>query len=285
MAADINNNQQGNKNNDDFGLPKAEFKPIESTTNNRWLKLTVIIIGAVIMIGGVLVVWLFQRPSQNKKPDFMADTLESHQEEEEEMEDEIIQPDNDQAVERPTTELPKPKPVDVKEQISKEAKEKDLRISSKKISEKLPDNQAKDKKSVEDSDEEALDELDKISDSFIAKPEHKPSSFIEQLRAGEFEHKKTGKVAQVEDAEPIEILNKPQGRYYIVIESYVDFDLAMDSAKKLAKTGEHVKLFRTYQNDLSFVRLAIAHELSIAELKEKLAAYKEHYPDAWIVKY
>ncbi len=86
MAADINKPQ--NDNNSGFGLPKGEFKPIESTENRKWLRTTLIIAGVVLLVGTGIVFWLFKHHAGNK--DFMSSTLQRHQEEDEEFKEETL---------------------------------------------------------------------------------------------------------------------------------------------------------------------------------------------------
>lgn len=62
MATHHDDQSQQEANNN-FGLPKAEFKPIEISKSNKWLKITATIVGIVLMVGVGVVYWLFQRSS------------------------------------------------------------------------------------------------------------------------------------------------------------------------------------------------------------------------------
>lgn len=86
MAVDITKSQ--NDNTGGFGLPKGEFKPIESTENRKWLKTTLIIAGVVLVIGAGLVFWLFKHHAGHK--DFVSSTLQRHQEEDEEFKEDTL---------------------------------------------------------------------------------------------------------------------------------------------------------------------------------------------------
>jgi hypothetical protein len=86
MAADINKPQTDN--NSGFGLPKGEFKPIESTENRKWLRTTLIIAGVVLLVGTGIVFWLFKHHGGSK--DFMSSTLQRHQEEDEDFKEEKL---------------------------------------------------------------------------------------------------------------------------------------------------------------------------------------------------
>ena len=67
MATKDNQPRQGTNNND-FGLPQAEFKPI-AAGGSQWLKITIIILAVVLVIGGGIVYWFFFRASANKPTD------------------------------------------------------------------------------------------------------------------------------------------------------------------------------------------------------------------------
>jgi len=69
-------NQPQKETNHDFGLPKTEFKPIAPRGSHKWLKITAIVMGIVLVVGVGVVYWLFQRsPSANN---FIANTLKTH---------------------------------------------------------------------------------------------------------------------------------------------------------------------------------------------------------------
>lgn len=276
MAAETN--KPRDEKNNDFGLPRAEFKPIETTGNNsRWLRATLIIASILLVIGVGIVFWLFQRPSTGAKKDFLANTLEGHQaEDEQEQDDELEDQSMASDVAKSTTDLSKTKTIDIKE--NKDIKEAKVMKPAKK-----PQGIASSStgEGSTDSDEGALEELDKLSDSFIAKPEHKPSSFIEQLRAGEFDHTRAGN----EEEPPIMTITAPKGLYYVIVASYIDMDLAMDYAQKIAQKGPHIKLIMPGK-DKYFVRVAIVHEKTFEEANQKAQELKGEYgKDIWVMKY
>ena len=78
MATHDDQSQQETNNN--FGLPKAEFKPIETNKSNRWLKIIAIIVGIVLIIGVGVVYWVFQRSSPAAAR-LTSSKLKNHQEE------------------------------------------------------------------------------------------------------------------------------------------------------------------------------------------------------------
>jgi hypothetical protein len=52
-------NKFANENNDQFGLPTPEFKPVESPGNKRWVKITILIAGITVLVGAGVITWLF----------------------------------------------------------------------------------------------------------------------------------------------------------------------------------------------------------------------------------
>ena len=52
-------NKFANENNDQFGLPPAEFKPVESPGNKRWVKITILIASITLLVGAGVITWLF----------------------------------------------------------------------------------------------------------------------------------------------------------------------------------------------------------------------------------
>eukprot|EP01132_Coremiostelium_polycephalum_P000331 gene331-423_t len=263
MSADTNKPQ--NENNSDFGLPKAEFKPIESTGNSKWLKITIGIAAIVLVIGIGVVILLFQRSSSTHTPDFMANTLENQRLEEEE-----------EGIEPTTTDVIVPGDA-----MKSKAEVKDHKSN---VVKKAQENNAS---PADDSDDAALAELDKISNSFITKPERKPSSFIEQLRAGEFNQKHVEKEeAPVEEEAPITLIHAPKGLYYVILVSHIDKDLSMDYAQKLTQqNGVHVKILLPTAGE-HFSRVAIAQEKTYEEAVQKATALKVIYGEKlWIKKF
>ena len=71
-------NNQPRKTNSDFGLPQTEFKPI-AEGGSRWLKITAIITGIVLVIGlGVFYVFFYHTPTAPPKETYpVQETYES----------------------------------------------------------------------------------------------------------------------------------------------------------------------------------------------------------------
>ena len=51
-------NQSSQDKNKDFGLPQAEFKPIEAE-GGKWLRITAMIVGLVLIMGAGILYWFF----------------------------------------------------------------------------------------------------------------------------------------------------------------------------------------------------------------------------------
>ena len=83
----------------------------------------------------------------------------------------------------------------------------------------------------------------------------------------------------------IEVLNARTSRYYVVISSAVDGDLAMDYAKKLSKAGIASKLIPPFGKS-KFHRLTIADHDTWAQAQADAESKKGTYGDAvWVIKY
>jgi len=61
----MNRNNETNTDNN-FGLPRAEFRPLEANSNRKWLRVTLMIAAAVLLLGTAIVWWLLQGTLKNK---------------------------------------------------------------------------------------------------------------------------------------------------------------------------------------------------------------------------
>ncbi len=61
----MNRNNEMNTDNN-FGLPRPEFRPLEPNGNRKWLRVTLMIALAVILLGTAIVWWLLQGTLKNK---------------------------------------------------------------------------------------------------------------------------------------------------------------------------------------------------------------------------
>jgi cell division protein FtsN len=75
------------------------------------------------------------------------------------------------------------------------------------------------------------------------------------------------------------------GRYYMIVGSFVDGDLANDYAKNLAGEGHQAKIIEP-AGTRKFYRLSVKDAGSIADLNTELEAMRAKYGEnVWIVKY
>jgi len=105
-------------------------------------------------------------------------------------------------------------------------------------------------------------------------------------RVAEEERLKLEAAANAKPAEgTIETLADRTGRYYVVVSSSVDGDLAMDRAKKLSASGKSTKIIPPF-GKWKYFRLCIADFDSFAGAQSNADASKAEYGDAlWVLKY
>lgn len=83
----------------------------------------------------------------------------------------------------------------------------------------------------------------------------------------------------------IETLSERTGRYYVVVSSSVDGDLAMDRAKKLSAEGKSTKIIPPF-GKWKYYRLAIGDFDSFASAQSNADASKGEYGnELWVLKY
>jgi cytoskeletal protein RodZ len=83
----------------------------------------------------------------------------------------------------------------------------------------------------------------------------------------------------------IEALTAPTRRYYVVVSSAIDADLAMDYAKKLSEKGVSSKIIPPFGKS-KFSRLAIADHDSYASAQSNADAVKADFGNAvWVIRY
>lgn len=81
----------------------------------------------------------------------------------------------------------------------------------------------------------------------------------------------------------VETISSPTGRFYIIISSSVDGDLAMDYASKLAKEGNNVKVIEPSTTQL-FSRVSIDDFDSWDQAVSASDSYSS-YGEVWVLKY
>jgi cytoskeletal protein RodZ len=83
----------------------------------------------------------------------------------------------------------------------------------------------------------------------------------------------------------IEALTAPTKRYYVVVSSAIDADLAMDYAKKLSEKGVSSKIIPPF-GKTKFSRLAIADYDTFQNAQSAADAAKADYGNAvWVIRY
>ncbi|GHN01332.1 hypothetical protein WSM22_28210 [Cytophagales bacterium WSM2-2] len=107
-----------------------------------------------------------------------------------------------------------------------------------------------------------------------------------QARLAEEERQRREAAANAKPAEgTIETLSDRTGRYYVVVSSSVDGDLAMDKAKKLSATGKSTKIIPPF-GKWKFYRLCIGDFDTFASAQSSADASKSEYGEAlWVLKY
>lgn len=75
------------------------------------------------------------------------------------------------------------------------------------------------------------------------------------------------------------------GRYYVVVASAIDMDLATDYAKKLAQEGKNAKILAPKGNN-KFHRVAVGDYENLAGAQEDLSDFRSRYGnEVWVVKF
>ncbi|EMR02889.1 SPOR domain-containing protein [Cesiribacter andamanensis] len=75
------------------------------------------------------------------------------------------------------------------------------------------------------------------------------------------------------------------GRYYVIVGSFIDSDMAADYAVKLSKQGHNVTIIEPV-GDRKFYRLGVKEGDTFSQLSEELDTYKSTFgQDIWVVRY
>lgn len=80
-------------------------------------------------------------------------------------------------------------------------------------------------------------------------------------------------------------ISQRTGRYYVIVGSFIDGDLAADFANRLAKEGQQAKIIEP-SGTQKFYRLSVNDAESISDLQANMDNMKAKYGEnIWIVKY
>ncbi|MEQ9467971.1 MAG: hypothetical protein RLN88_11205 [Ekhidna sp.] len=83
----------------------------------------------------------------------------------------------------------------------------------------------------------------------------------------------------------VETVTSPTGRFYIIASSSIDEDLAMDYARKLAKSGINVKLVKHHANELPFHGVSLGDYATWDQAVNASSSFTGFESGVWILKY
>lgn len=111
----------------------------------------------------------------------------------------------------------------------------------------------------------------------------------EERLAQEAADREAARLAAEEAAKPkigtVETITARTGRYYVVIASDIDGDLAMDFANKLTKTGVSIKIIPPYGTS-KFHRITVDNLDTWAAAENRANELKSEYGEnVWVIKY
>jgi septal ring-binding cell division protein DamX len=94
-------------------------------------------------------------------------------------------------------------------------------------------------------------------------------------------------LAAIEAAKPgtIEMLTRATGRYYVILSSSIDDDLAMDSAKRLAKKKINIKILETHDAKHTYFAVSPGDYDTRAEAEAAIESFSTHGNGLWVLKY
>ncbi|GAB4229198.1 MAG: hypothetical protein Tsb0034_00790 [Ekhidna sp.] len=82
----------------------------------------------------------------------------------------------------------------------------------------------------------------------------------------------------------IETVSNPTGRFYVIVSSSIDDDLAMDYARKLSNEGRDVKLVQHNANELPFHGVSVG-DYDTWDQANAAAGSMADFGGAWVLKY
>jgi len=97
----------------------------------------------------------------------------------------------------------------------------------------------------------------------------------------------TSETLAVVEEGSFEAINQPTGRYYVVLNSFIDSDLAEDYAQKLANEGVDTRIIPPAEIRKGFHRVVLGNEYGTWQAAEaSLGDLKEVFGESiWILKY
>ncbi len=83
----------------------------------------------------------------------------------------------------------------------------------------------------------------------------------------------------------IESVSSPTGRFYVIVSSSIDDDLALDYARKLSLEGNNVKLVEHNANELPFYGVSLGDYDTWDQASQASSALSINDNGAWVLKY
>ncbi len=83
----------------------------------------------------------------------------------------------------------------------------------------------------------------------------------------------------------VETVSFATNRYYIIVSSSIDDDLAMDYANKLAKEGNFIKIIAHETDNLIYYRVSVGDYDTREQAESALASYSTYSNGVWVLKY
>lgn len=83
----------------------------------------------------------------------------------------------------------------------------------------------------------------------------------------------------------VETVSSPTGRFYIIVSSSIDDDLAMDYASKLAKEGNNVKIIEHDANKLFYYRVSVGDYDTREQAETASASFSNYSSELWVLNY
>lgn len=167
------------------------------------------------------------------------------------------------------------------EQMAKEAAEK-------KAAEQAAQNEAKYKELIEDADsafeqedwESARALYTEASSLFPGQPYPKDQLALVNAKLDEIAALEAKRAAGI-----VETVSSSTGRFYIIVSSSIDDDLAMDYANKLAQEGNNVKIIEHDTDKHLYYRVSVGDYAAREAAEAALASYSNFGKGVWVLEY
>ncbi len=82
----------------------------------------------------------------------------------------------------------------------------------------------------------------------------------------------------------IETISSPTGRFYVIISSSIDDDLAMDFANRLSEAGNNVKIVEHQMNNLTYFGVSVADYASWDQAVSATMEFNSYGDGVWVLK-